>query len=161
MQGVYPLVLSVPFSVKEIARLGLDFPWQKPECCPHCRSGLWWHGFVVAYFSCQPDPLYLRRLFCPCCKAVHRLKPSGFYRRFRSTAQEIRDSITHRFVKGRWRPDLPRERQRGWWRRLGRMSVLMLGVSFSGSPPQAFSLLEEQNIIPVTSAGLQENQNML
>jgi hypothetical protein len=88
---------------------------------------------------------------------VHRLKPFGYFPRFRSSTREIQEAIEHRCRSGRWHPDLPRGRQRQWWRRLGRLIPLVLGISFAGSFIQAFNLLEEQNIIPVTSAGLQEN----
>jgi hypothetical protein len=37
---------------------------------------------------------------------------------------------------------------------------LALGISFAGSFIQAFNLLKEQNIIPVTGAGLPENRTM-
>ncbi|MBL0379942.1 MAG: hypothetical protein JKP90_09805 [Desulfofustis sp. PB-SRB1] len=46
------MVLFVAASVKEIARLGTAYPWNKPSCCPRCGGRLWWHGFVVAWFSC-------------------------------------------------------------------------------------------------------------
>ena len=88
---------------------------------------------------------------------MHRLKPAGYFPRFRSSIGEIQKTIEHRCRRGRWRPDLPRGRQRQWWRRLGRVILLALGTSFAGSFIQAFNLLKEQNIIPVTGAGLPEN----
>jgi len=88
------------------------------------------------------------------------LKPVGYFPRFRSSIREIKDTIAHRCQQGRWRPDLPRARQRQWWRRLGRMITLVLGISFNGLFSQAFTLLMEQNIIPVTGAELAENRTM-
>ena len=158
MQGVDSLVLSVPISVKDIALFGRSFPWKKPNCCPCCQGTLWWHGFVLAYFSCLPEAIPLRRLRCSGCGCVHRLKPSDYFRRFRSSIQEIKESVLHRCEKKTWRPDLPRERQSQWWYRLGRMTSLMLGISFCKSPFHAFNLLMRQNCIPVTSAKLKENQ---
>jgi hypothetical protein len=140
--------------------LGKEFPWRKPGLCPHCHSSLWWHGFVIAYFSCCPEAVYVRRLRCPCCGAVHRLKPSGYFRRFRSSIQEIKESIDQRSNKNRWRPDLPRARQRRWWRRLVRMISTVLGVSYSGSPLQAFKVFMKHNIIPVSSAKKKENRTV-
>ena len=115
---------------------------------------------MLAYFACWPDPIYLRRLRCPGCGAVHRLKPAGYFPRFRSSICEIQKVIEHRCRRGRWRPDLPRARQRQWWRRLGRLIPLVLGISFAGSFLTAFIQLMEQNIIPVTSAELPENRTM-
>lgn len=160
LQGVVSLVLSVDVKVKDIALLGRLFPWHKPGPCPRCHCELWWHGFVLAYFSCWPDPIYLRRLRCPGCSAVHRLKPLGYFDRFRSSIEEIKGSIGYRCRHGRWRPGLPRERQRQWWLRLGRMMLMILGVSYCGSHLHAFSLLIKRHIIPVSSAGQRENRSV-
>ena len=101
------LVLFVSVKVKDIARLGRSFPWQKPRCCPRCRAGLWWHGFVLAYFSCCVEAVYLRRLRCPHCCCIVRLRPCGFFRQIRSSMLEVLLAITARRRHGRWRPDLP------------------------------------------------------
>jgi hypothetical protein len=143
------LVLSVEVDVNEIARLGKDFPWVKPSGCPRCGQPLWWHGFVPAYFSCLAEPVFLRRLRCSCCLAVHRLKPTGFWRRFRSTILEITQSLSHRSDSGHWHRDFPRSRQRQWWRRLQRMAGAVLGL-FCGSGLAAFTILIRRGFIPVS-----------
>lgn len=148
-QGVALLVLSVEADVNEIARLGKDFPWVKPSGCPCCGQPLWWHGFVLAYFSCLLDPVLLRRLRCSCCRAVHRLKPEGYWRRFRSSITEITQSISHRSESGRWCRIMPRARQRQWWRRLQRMTSVVLGL-FCGSALDAYESLLGCRFIPVS-----------
>lgn len=157
-EGVNQLVLFVQASVKEIARLGKNYPWPKPLFCPCCGGVLWWHGFVAAYFSCFPHCLYLRRLYCPHCRSVHRLRPAGFWKRYRSSIEEIRSAVMWRAEKKRWRPDLPRSRQRIWWRRLRRMIRMLFGFWFTGSISAGFDLLAGQGIIPVTTAKLHENR---
>ena len=158
LKGVTQLVLFVCASVKEIARLGRTYPWLKPAACPRCGSKLWWHGFVEAWFSNYDHCLYLRRLFCPHCRSVHRLKPQEYWRRYRSPVTEIRSSIQQRQDKRCWRPDLPRSRQRQWWRRLRRMIHLFLGVSFGEANLEGFDRLICTNIIPVTKATKHENR---
>jgi hypothetical protein len=148
-QGVALLVLSVAADVNEIARLGKDFPWVKPSGCPYCGQPLWWHGFVLAYFSCLLEPVWLRRLRCSCCHRVHRLKPAGYWRRFRSTILEISQSISNRCASGRWGRALPRSRQRQWWRRLQRLASAALGL-FPGSASEALEELRGQGFIPVS-----------
>jgi len=148
-QGVSTLVLSVAADVNEIARLGKDFPWVKPTECPCCGQPLWWHGFVPAYFSCLLEPVLLRRLRCSCCRAVHRLKPAGYWHRFRSSITEISQSIFHRSESGRWLRALPRTRQRQWWRRLQRLAGAVLGL-FHGSTVTAFKDLISRGFIPVS-----------
>jgi hypothetical protein len=154
------LVLFVSIQVKEIARLGRLFPWQKPDCCPQCHGTLWWHGFVLAYFSCLSEAVYLRRLRCSSCGAVHRMRPSGYFRRFRATIAEIKSSIAMRSSRARWRPDLPRSTQRQWWLNLWRMIRLILGMSYRGDGIAGFVAILQQNIIPVTRAGQKENRSV-
>jgi hypothetical protein len=143
------LVLTVEVDVNEIARLGKDFPWAKPVGCSRCGQPLWWHGFVLAYFSCLLKPVFLRRLRCSCCGAVHRLKPAGYWHRFRSSITEITQAISHRSESGRWFPALPRCRQRQWWRRLQGMAGAVLGL-FRGSVFEAYESLLHQGFIPVS-----------
>ncbi len=156
-QGVTLLVLLVAADVNEIALLGKHFPWPKPSCCPRCGQPLWWHGFVPAYFAPLAKAVFIRRLRCSCCRAVHRLKPAGYWHRFRSSIADIFQSILHRSEDGRWRLDLPRPRQRQWWRRLQRMSVVMLGLAFVGSAVEAFQSLVKLGFIPVSSSFYRDN----
>jgi hypothetical protein len=155
-QGVALLVLSVAADVNEIARLGKDFPWVKPSGCPRCGQPLWWHGFVPAYFSCLLEPVLLRRLRCSCCRRVHRLKPAGYWRRFRSPILEITQSLSCRSESGHWCRALPRTRQRQWWRRLQRMAGAVLGL-FHGSAFDAFKRLLDHGVIPVSFSFNRDN----
>lgn len=143
------MVLFVEVDVNEIARLGKDFPWVKPSGCPCCGQPLWWHGFVPAYFSCLLEHVLLRRLRCYSCRAVHRLKPSGYWQRFRSSIDEITQSISHRCESGYWQRDLPRARQRQWWQRLQRKSRTVLGL-FYGTVMEAFKELIGCDHVPVS-----------
>lgn len=142
------MVISVAVDVNEIAHLGKDFPWIKPSGCPRCEQPLWWHGFVLAYFSCLLGAVYLRRLRCPCCRTIHRLKPVGYWRRFRSPVTDIDQVVTHRQNSGRWLHDQPRTRQRQWWRRLQRMTQAVLGLSIPAI--SAFATLSARGFIPVS-----------
>lgn len=91
---------------------------------------------------------------------MHRLRPLGYWRRYRSSIQEIRSALTHRLIRQRWRPDLPRSRQRQWWWRLGRMIRLLLGLSFAGSRIDGFERLIANNFIPVTAATNHDNRTI-
>jgi hypothetical protein len=104
--------------------------------------------------------VYLRRLFCSQCRAVHRLKPRGYWPRYRSSSAEIQQAITHRQSTKRWRPDLPRSRQRQWWRRLGRMIRLVFGMSAQLTHREGFTRLIARNIIPVTQAIHHDNRHI-
>lgn len=150
-QGVGFLVLCVMIDVKALARQGRNYPWQKPPCCPCCAGPLWWHGFVPAYLAGLFVAVFLRRLYCPFCKSVHRLRPTDHWRRFQSAIPAIRESIAHRAQHGRWRTDLPRPRQRQWWRRLGWMIKAVLGLSFSGSLLDGFDAMVGRVLVPVGS----------
>jgi len=152
------LVISVAVDVNEIAHLGKDFSWVKPSGCPRCGQPLWWHGFVLAYFSCLPDAVYLRRLRCSCCKAIHRLKPAGYWRGFRSSITEVEQVITHRQNSRRWLRNQPRLRQRQWWRRLKRMTQAVLG--FFDSAVSAFVALSARGFIPVSRSFYCDNSGV-
>lgn len=151
-QELLLLVLPVTADVNEIARLGKDFPWAKPDGCPRCSQPLWWHGFVLAYFAPLVEAVFLRRLRCSCCGAVHRLKPQGYWRRFRSCVCEIQRCLEHRTESGRWQTEPPRGRQRQWWRRLHRMAVAVLGLAFVGCAMEAFRALVARGFVPVSTS---------
>ena len=145
------MVIPVDIDVNLLAILGKKFSWKKPDCCPKCGERLWWHGFVPAYFACLASAVFLRRLFCPHCRSIHRLRPISHWRRFQSSITVVGQTIAHRQGQGRWRPDLPRARQRQWWRRLARKTRLCLGLSFAGTLYDAFMALVSRGVIPVSS----------
>ena len=143
------MVIFVDVDVNLIARHGRDFFWHKPSCCPCCGAGLWWHGFIPAYFDHLSQAVFLRRLRCPCCGAVHRLRPKAYWSRFRSTIQVINQTID-RFLNRDWRSDSPGSRQRLWWRRFCAKVRLMIGFGWELFP-DAFDLLISWGQIPVSS----------
>lgn len=144
------MVIPVNIAVNQLAAQGKKFPWPKPSC-PLCGERLWWHGFVPAYLSCLVEAVFLRRLYCPHCGSVHRLRPESHWRRFQSAIKTIERAISHRWDHGRWRPDLPRPRQRQWWRRLKRKASVCLGLAVSDRPSDAFVMLIRAGAIPVSS----------
>ena len=143
------MVIRVNVDVNKIAHLGRDFPWQKPSSCPNCKAGLWFHGFVLAYFDHLPQAVFLRRLRCPCCGAVHRLRPRAYWSRFRSTIQVINQTID-RFLNQDWQSQVPESRQRQWWRRFYAKAKLMIGFGWEIFP-DTFDLLLSWGQIPVSS----------
>lgn len=145
------MVIPVDVDVNEIARFGRDFFWQKPSCCPCCGAGLWWHGFVLAFFDHLNQGVFLRRLRCPCCGAVHRLRPKAYWSRFRSSIQTIRQTIISRIKTLKWRKDLPRSRQRLWWRRFCRHAKIMIGLNWEIFP-DPFDILVKWKTIPVSNS---------
>lgn len=149
--GVISLIIPVDIDVNQLAILGKKYLWQKPSACPRCGGHLWWHGFVLAYPACLAEAVFFRRLLCPHCRSVHRLRPKSYWRRFQSSVATIEQVIAHRQNNGRWSPDLPRPRQRQWWRRLQKKSLLCLGLSFVGSLFDSFLTLIEAGAIPVNS----------
>ncbi len=145
------MIIPVDIDVNQLAILGKKYLWQKPSACPRCGGHLWWHGFVLAYPACLAEAVFFRRLLCPHCRSVHRLRPKSYWRRFQSSVATIEQVIAHRQNNGRWSPDLPRPRQRQWWRRLQKKSLLCLGLSFVGSLFDSFLTLIEAGAIPVNS----------
>lgn len=136
------LILFVAAKIKEILFRGKDYPWPRPELCPQCcASGVWGHGFVLAYFDGLSEGLWLRRYRCPLCGCVLRLRPEGYLSRFQATLESIRLSLSQRLEKGRWPPSVSRSRQGHWMRALKRKAEAYLGKSWGGSLMAAFDHL--------------------
>ena len=145
------MVIFVDIDVNQLFLQGKKFLWDKPEVCPECSERLWWHGFVLAYLACFAEAIFLRRLYCPKCHSVHRLRPKSHWRSFQSSINTIEQTIVHRQQTGRWRPDLPRPRQRQWWHRLRKKARLCLGLAFCGTLLDGFLALIKAAAIPVSS----------
>jgi hypothetical protein len=145
------LMQQISVSIKEIVRLGRDFPWPRPERCPrcgHCR--LWGHGFVSAYFDGYWEPLWLRRYRCPACRLILQLKPSGYFKRFQASIETIRQSLSHRFYRHLWPPGTHRQRQGHWLRSLFKQAKVHLGLSGFEDILEAFDRLMSLGINPVS-----------
>ncbi len=152
------MVLFQEVSVNELIAQKKRFPWQRPHC-PLCGTLCWWHGFVEAFFSMFPNGVFIRRCFCPGCKSVHRLKPAGYFRRFRWSKSEIRKAIETRQETGRFPKDVaPRETVRRWWRSLAMVIAKELGISFPGQPLTGFDQLIESGRNPISLAIKRANQ---
>ncbi|TBV81495.1 MAG: hypothetical protein EYX74_04345 [Desulfobulbaceae bacterium] len=105
------MIIPVDVTVNQIAAQGKEVPWPKPSC-PRCGERLWGHRFTLAYFSGLAEAVFLRRLRCPHCRSIHRLRPKSHWRRFQSSIETIKQVIIYRWERGRWHPTLPRSRQR-------------------------------------------------
>ncbi len=70
--------------LKELFKKERDYPWRKPKSCPRCNSfRLWGHGFAQAIFDGFIRPLLLKLYRCPDCGCVIRLRPKGYFKRFK------------------------------------------------------------------------------
>ena len=95
------MIIFFPCVLKEIFKKGRNYPWPKPEKCPHCANyKVWGHGFVEAFFDGYNEPLVLKRYRCPVCGCVMRLRPSGYFKRFQASIKTIRSSIVSRVKTG-------------------------------------------------------------
>lgn len=158
-------VIRCDVSVKEIMKKGKKYKgWKKyiKKKCPSCGTKLWGHGFVLAYFSMIPGWILIRRVRCPNCKQVHRLKPSGVWKNFNHSASEIKSSIKN-YVKRRRNPGnkIKRETIKQWIYRLKRMIRAVISVSFSGSLLEGFDKLLKIRIIPVSRAKNYKNRTIV
>jgi DNA-directed RNA polymerase subunit RPC12/RpoP len=144
------LILVVDACVKKIFRLGRRFPWPRPQSCPRCGGRVWGHGFTPGYFDGFNDPLWLRRYRCPDCRAIIKVRPTGYWPRFQATIYAIRRSISHRFTHHKWLPELPRSRQGHWLRGLKKQVFFHFGASWQGKLLEAFDALTSRGLIAVS-----------
>lgn len=148
-QTVILMILPVSVFLNEIYRQGRKFNWQKPDRCPRCGSvRVWGHGFVAAFFDGFDKCLFLRRYRCPDCKCVIRMKPKGYFKRFRAPIDTIRSCLRHRLSHGRWPNGLSKSRQRHWLYALKRKTMAFFG--FGCGPMAAFDRLRHMGHIPVS-----------
>jgi len=149
---VFPLILFVEACVKTIFESGRKFPWPRPDRCPCCQGRIWAHGFATAYFDDYPEPLWIRRYRCVDCRTVFRTRPSGYWSRFQAAIATIREHIAHRLTERRWKPDLPRSRQRHWLDGLRKQILTHFGAGFSNDPLQAFDSLMARGVCAASRA---------
>ena len=145
------LIISVAVKIKELLKKKRDYPWPRPEVCVRCgASKVWGHGFVTAWFDGFNEALDLRRLRCPACGCVIRMKPCGYFKNFQASIETIRSRISHRLKTGRWPPGLSHTRQGHWLRALIKNVHSFLGNQWKGRLIEAFDRLLEKGMIPVT-----------
>lgn len=96
------MIISVVIRLSDLASLGRSFPWAKPNGCPCCSASLWGHGYVFS------GGLFLKRYRCRACNTIITLKPSGFWRKYRTSALGIYQSLRRRLT----RPGVGQYRQR-------------------------------------------------
>lgn len=137
--------------LKDIFRMGRDYPWERPERCPNCGNWkVWGHGFVSAFFQGYSSPIFLKRYRCPVCRCIIRLRPASHFSRFQSSRHTIRSALLCRINKGRWPSGSCKARQRYWLRNLIRSMKAYLDW---GTPlNKVFDLLLGQGKVPVTCA---------
>ncbi len=145
------LILSIDICVKTLVRKGKAFAWPRPSCCNRCgRFGLWGHGYVTAFFDGIDKPVYLKRYRCPDCRAVYRLRPSGYWPRFWAPIHQIKQRIFHRLRTGRWPPGGSTTRWRHWLRGLRRQVATHLGQQWTARLEEGFEELCRRGLCPVS-----------
>ena len=145
------MVLFFSVVLKELLEKGRDYPWPKPARCPRCGAcRLWGHGYVSGFFDGFNQSLLLKRYRCPDCRSVMRCRPAGYFKRFQSSIETIRESIRSKAEKGRWLQGISRSRQGHWWRALKRRVCAVFG---NGRPPlKGFGDLQSLGHNPVSRA---------
>lgn len=148
------LILFVEVCVKTVVELGRQYPWEKPERCPKCRSvRVWGHGYVAAYFDETGSAcVLLKRYRCPQCGVVIRLRPAGYWRRIQATVTTVRQHVLDRLEKGRWPPGSNSARGRHWLRALKRQVRTRLGLSYAERLAEGFSELLRRGVCAVSRA---------
>jgi hypothetical protein len=150
-QRIFTLILSIAVKIKEVFKLGRNYPWPKPKLCPRCsQSKIWGHGYVLAYFDGFSDGLLMKRYRCPACGCVIRLRPEGYLSHFQAPIDTIRHKLSFRLRYGRWPPGASRSRQGHWLRSLRRKVLAYFGQTFKERLLEGFDHLLSRGINPVS-----------
>lgn len=152
------LSLFFMMCVKEIFRLGRQYPFPRPESCLRegCGSSrIWGHGFVLLYFDGYADPLLFRRWRCPDCGCVYTIRPAGYWPRQHTLIETITQSLSYRIRHGFWDKalGLTRQRQGHWLHALRDNIKIRLGMSFSRGMMAGFHELVLVPMVPVVRTG--------
>lgn len=145
------MIIKCDVSIKEILEKGKDFSWIKPAVCPCCGDVvLWGHGFVLCYFSCISVGIYLKRYQCTGCKSIIKLKPSGFFKKFRTSVKVIKKSLINRIKKKKIINSIFRSRQDYWLRNLKKNVRAVLGEEWKHRLIKGFDKLIAEGFVPVS-----------
>ncbi len=145
------MILLVCAKLNEIYDQGRKFNWIKPDQCPRCGSvRIWGHGYVTAYFDGFAQGFWLRRFRCPDCHCIIRMKPKGYFPRFRATIHTIRSCLNRRLTGGKWNVAISKSRQRHWLSALKRKAMAFFG--FCNDLMAAFNRLMHLGYTPVSRA---------
>ena len=145
------MLINIKVCIKEILEKGKRFPWKKPDLCPSCNDTvLWGHGFVLNYFEGLNQGIYLKRYRCPCCGTVIKLKPLGYFKNYQVSIKTIYSSLKSQIINKTYLPGMSRNRQYFWFKYLMKNTFACLGALFKDRLLEAFSLLIEMKITPVS-----------
>jgi hypothetical protein len=108
---------------------------------------------VTAYFDeAGSTCVFLKRYRCPECRAVIRLRPSGYWKRIQAAVAAVRQCLMDRLEKGRWPPGSNPARQRHWLRALKRQVRMHLGMSYAQRIAEGFAELLRRGVCAVCRA---------
>ncbi len=123
------MVVYSNVDVKQIATEGKKYRWERPgQCCTCHHFILWGHGYVERYFDGFMEALWIKRWRCPLCKAVHTMRPEGYWKKFQAACTDIVKSLKGKIEHGRWLDKPSRQRQQYWWRGFKKQVVHLQGV---------------------------------
>lgn len=106
--------VHIPVNFDQLAKAGKAFNWNRPTCQNGCFKKMWSHGFVPRYFEGFSGNIWLKRFRCSICRCVVTMFPEGYYDRFQSSVRQIFSALEERLVRGRWPPEVPRQRAGHW-----------------------------------------------
>jgi hypothetical protein len=150
---LYIMIIECNVSIKEILEKGKKFPWIKPKLCPCCGDFLLWgHGFTLCYFNFIDTGIYLKRYRCCSCKSLIKLKPAGFFKKFRTSVKIIKKSIQKRIKKKKIFKNVSRSTQDYWLRNLRKNVRAVLGEEWKDRLIEGFKRLLAIGIVPVSSS---------
>ena len=145
------MIIFVTVKLKKLFKKKRNYPWPRPESCPHCSDyKVWGHGYAQAIFDGYEEPLLLKLYRCHVCGCVIRLRPSGYFKRFQAKIRTIRSCISHKEKHNKWLSGIPPTRQRHWLRALQRRIKAYIGDTWAQGLLKAFDHFMTLGHVPVT-----------
>ncbi len=67
----------------------------------------------------------MKRYRCGECRAVHTIRPAGYWRKFIAPAEAVVCSLRSKIERGHWVGEWARQRQQYWWRGFRRRLIAL------------------------------------
>lgn len=148
------MILYFRIKVKELFKLGKEYPWIKPERCPNCKGNrLWGHGFTQRCFKGYPEKIWLKRYRCPDCKKVHTIRPISYWIRFHYCKFIILRSLIKKIRQKKYLSNISYQVQQYWIK-----GLLIQSSNYKNTKYPTVKILKKlllKLVIPVVSHSIQ------
>lgn len=102
----------------------------------------------------------MKRYRCAQCRAVHTIRPLGYWRKFIAPVEAVVRSVRNKIEHGRWVGEWSRQRQQYWWRGF-RLRLTAWGIPTEPTVKKLWELLRAGLIVATHSLEYLETRRFI